>query len=39
MSLTDLLPPGLSIADALQFFYQAVGDTFAVNLAAGKATQ
>ncbi|TFK89527.1 hypothetical protein K466DRAFT_545096 [Polyporus arcularius HHB13444] len=38
MSLTDLLPPGLSIADALQFFYQAVGDTFAVNLAAGAAS-
>ena len=36
MSLTDLLPPGLSIPDAIHLFYQAVGDTFAVNLAAGE---
>ncbi|KAI0718591.1 hypothetical protein C8T65DRAFT_693727 [Cerioporus squamosus] len=38
MSLTDLLPPGLSISQAIQYFYQAVGDTFAVNLAAGAAS-
>ncbi|RPD76190.1 hypothetical protein L226DRAFT_570375 [Lentinus tigrinus ALCF2SS1-7] len=38
MSLTDLLPPGLSITDAIRLFYQVVEDTFAVNLAAGAAS-
>ncbi|KAI0753311.1 hypothetical protein C8Q80DRAFT_506481 [Daedaleopsis nitida] len=38
MSLTNLLPPGLSIVDAIKLFYQAVGDTFAVNLAAAAAS-
>ncbi|KAI0705480.1 hypothetical protein C8Q76DRAFT_801233 [Earliella scabrosa] len=34
MSLSDLLPPGASFTDALKLLYQAVGDTFTVNLGA-----
>lgn len=36
MSLSNLLPPGLSITDAIKLFVQAVGDTFVVNLGSGR---
>ena len=36
LSLLPLLPKGVSIVDAEHLLFQAVGDTFAVNLAAGE---
>ena len=36
LSLLPLLPKGVSIIEAEHFFFQAVEDTFVVNLAAGE---
>ncbi|RPD76192.1 hypothetical protein L226DRAFT_570377 [Lentinus tigrinus ALCF2SS1-7] len=38
MSLSSLLPPGVSIPQAIQLFYQAIQDTTAVNYASAAAT-
>ena len=35
MSLTSLLPPGLSLLQGIELFIQVIGDTTAVNRAAG----
>ena len=36
MSLTSLLPPGLSLLQGIELFIQLVGDTTVVNRAAGE---
>ena len=36
MSLTSLLPPGLSLLQGIELFVQLVGDTTVVNRAAGE---
>ena len=36
LGLLSMLPKGMSIIEAEQFFVQAIADTFAVNLSAGE---